>query len=34
MYHKIVICYFSGNSFIVVESSIIKFELGSVMHCR
>lgn len=34
IYHRIVICYFSGNIFIAVESTITEFELGSATHCR
>lgn len=34
IHHRIVICYFSGNIFIVVESTITEFELGSATHCR
>lgn len=34
MYHKIMACYFSSNSFVVVESSTIKLKSGSVMYGR
>lgn len=34
IYHRIVICYFSGNIFIVVESTITEFESRSAAHCR
>lgn len=34
IYHRIVISYFSGNIFIVVESTITEFESRSATHCR
>lgn len=33
-YHKIMACYFSSNSFVVLESSVIKLKSGSVMYAR
>lgn len=33
-YHKIMACYFSSNSFVVLESSVIKLKSGSIMYAR